>query len=280
MNNYYAIHIGDAPLPQDSADLIAAFLADEGFESFVEDPCGMIAYIKEELYNPKTVNAILADLPIPGEYPVIATLIEGEDWNKEWERNYFKPILIEDRVVIRSSFHNDAPSAEIEILIDPKMAFGTGHHATTSMMVTHLLHSDLQGKSVIDMGTGTGILAILATKLGASRATGIEIDRMAFENTIENGQLNHSDAHFICGDASSLETIEPADIFLANINRNVILADIKAYASKIKPGGALYLSGFYPIDIPMIAEATAPLGLSISGQTTLGDWASLCLIKG
>lgn len=279
MNNYYALRVDLNPCSEDATDLLAAFLADEGFESFVADEGGMTAYIKEEEYVPEKVGAILADFPMDCDASFSATLVEGQDWNSEWEKHYFQPILIGDRVVIRSSFHHDAPKAEIEILIDPRMAFGTGHHATTSMMVTHLLDIDVAGKTVTDMGTGTGILAILARKLGAREVAGIEIDPGAYENAVDNAAINETEVHLLCGDSSLLKDLPKADIFLANINRNVILADIPNYAAAIKPGGLLILSGFYEQDIPLILQEAEPLGFSLDTKVGEGEWRSLRLRK-
>ena len=277
MNNYYALTFTLSPFSEDASDLLAAFLADIGFESFTAEAPSMTAYIKEELFDDSSVNDIISEYPLDYNISFTKELIEGQDWNHEWEKNYFKPIVIKDKVVIHSSFHQNPPLAEYRILIDPKMAFGTGHHATTSMMVSHLLNKDICGRRVIDMGTGTGILAILALMLGAESATGIEIDRMAFENTLENGQLNNSRAEFICGDASALQGVEPADIFLANINRNVILEDLDKYEKSLKPGGKIILSGFYLEDIPILEEAAANSGLSLTETISLNNWASIVL---
>lgn len=279
MNNYYSLSFRLTPCSEDATDLLAAFLADAGAESFEPSQTGLTAYIKEELYSADAINECIADFPFPCQIDYDATLIEGEDWNSEWEKNYFQPILIDDKVVIRSSFHKDAPKAEYEILIDPKMAFGTGHHATTSMMVHRILEADMKDATVIDMGTGTGILAILCTMRGAKVAYGIEIDEMAFENTLENGRLNSSPAQFICGDASALEALPQADLFLANINRNVITADIAAYAAHIRPGGMLFLSGFYEPDVAIIEAAAAPHGLRLAHTMLQGEWCSLAMRK-
>lgn len=279
MNNYYELRIEAEPCSEDITDLLAAFLADEGYESFVADATGTTAYIREELYDSDRLGEILSDFPITCRFTPTATHIEGKDWNHEWEKNYFQPIVISDRCVVRSTFHTEAPEAEIEILIDPKMAFGTGHHATTTMMATHLLDNPPIGKSVIDMGTGTGILAILSKKLGAGRVTGIEIDGFAYENAVENSRLNDTELQLIHGDASSLKECESADVLLANINRNIILEDIGAYAAKLKEGGVMHLSGFYPHDAAMIEERAASEGLTSGRLTTLGEWASLTLYK-
>lgn len=279
--DYIKLRLDCTPCSEDMTDLLAAFLADAGYESFVPDSEGLTAYVQAPLYSEKSVDDIVDDFPISTSIKVSAETVKGENWNEEWEKHYFKPIVIAGECVVHSSFHKDVPEAKYDILIDPKMAFGTGHHATTSQMMRYILDfDDMEGKDVIDMGTGTGILAILCKMRGASQVTGIEIDPGAFENAIENAGLNSQAVDFICDDASALESIAPADIFLANINRNVITSDIGRYASRIKPGGTLLLSGFYSSDIPVIESAAAPFGLSIEKATEEGDhWAALRMRK-
>lgn len=293
MNDYISLRIAASPCNEDITDLLAAFLADEGYESFEPDANGLTAYIRAAEYSPEAVEHILADFPIPFEPQISTSLVEGEDWNSEWEKNYFRPIVIDDECVIHSTFHKDVPSARHEILIDPKMAFGTGHHATTSMMLRHILHTPLEGKSVIDMGTGTGILAILAMMCGASKATAIEIDPAACVNTRENLELNKVCVTLMEGDSGCLANVEPADFFMANINRNVILADLARYADALRQGGEMILSGFYEADIPMIERAAKLYSLSPEERVTMSDpslteedpaihhgpWASLRLRK-
>ena len=284
MNNYYSVRIEADPCTEDITDLAAAFLADAGFESFEPDPTGLTAYIKAEDGAPegagcKAAREALLDFPMDVDFSISETLVEGKDWNEEWEKNYFKPIVIGDRCAIHSSFHTDVPEAEYDIVIDPKMAFGTGHHDTTSQMVAHILHEDMEGRSVIDMGTGTGILAILAAMRGARPVTGIEIDRPAWENAVENTRLNGVDATMIHGDASALEPLEEADYLFANINRNIILGDIDRYAARLRKGGKMLLSGFYEEDIPLIEEAAARHGLKEEARLVSNRWTALRMVK-
>lgn len=294
MNDYYSVRIDFTPCNRDITDLAAAFLADAGFESFESDERGLTAYIKSDSYinkesdgNPagdtgridNIVKDALADFPIPADFSIESTIVEGQDWNEEWEKHYFKPILIGNECVIHSSFHKDVPGARYEILIDPKMAFGTGHHDTTSQMVSHILASDMEGKTVIDMGTGTGILAILAKMRGTADTFGIEIDKPAYDNAVENARLNNVDINLIHGDASALENLEPADYLFANINRNIILNDIAAYASRLKKGGTMLLSGFYEEDVPMIEEAAAKYGFKEASRLVSNRWTALRLLK-
>lgn len=279
MNDYRELRIDISPCTETGTDVMAYLLAEAGFESFVPDATGITAYIRADDYDARRVNDALAQYPFAAALDVSSKLIEGEDWNAEWEKNYFQPIVIGDRLVVHSTFHTDVPAARYDITIDPKMAFGTGHHATTSQVATALLDTDLSGKTVIDMGTGTAILAILAAKLGAASVTGIEIDEAAYVNAVENVALNGVErtVSLIHGDASALADCPKADIFVANINRNVITADLERYVAAMKAGGSLILSGFYEHDIPVIMDVAIPLGLTELRHTVLNDWACLVL---
>lgn len=281
MNDYVEVRLRLSPMPgEDATDLLAALLGDIGFESFVPDDQGLTAYVPSSLWDEKALVASIEDFPFECDIEHEATLIEGQDWNSEWERNYFQPIIVGDKCVVHSSFHKDVPRADYDIVIDPKMAFGTGHHATTSLILEQLISMPLTGKSLIDMGTGTGILAILAAMRGASPVTAIEIDEFAHVNAVENVGLNgHSEINVILGDASALERVDPADVFVANINRNVITADIAGYSSRLKPGGSMLLSGFYVDDIPVVEEAAARAGLEREGFTERDNWTCLRLVK-
>jgi ribosomal protein L11 methyltransferase len=263
MNDYREVRIDFTPCNEDITDVMAALLADIGFESFVPDDTGLTAYVKAADFDLAKVEQAVAEMPFDNVKASVAQqLIEGQDWNSEWEKNYFKPIVVGDKVVIHSTFHTDVPSAQYDIVIDPKMAFGTGHHATTALVIAALLDTDLNGKEMIDMGTGTGILAILASMRGAAHVTAIEIDEFAYQNAIENLRLNNTNGILLInGDASALDNIEPVDVFVANINRNVITGDINRYVKSLKNGGTMILSGFYVEDIPVIMESAAPLGL-------------------
>lgn len=277
MSDYYRVDLHIKPYTADAADLMAAFLADAGFDTFEEREDGLSAYIPAADYEENKLKEIIESFPMEAEISTEKELIKHQDWNEEWEKKYFKPLVLGNgRCVVHSTFHNEYPSAEYEIIIDPKMAFGTGHHSTTTMMVNHLFSIDLKDKRVIDMGTGTGILAIIAKKLGAARVSGIEIDPSAWENAVENASLNKEDVELICGDASALGAMEPADIFLANINRNIILADLENYTKAMKPGSQIILSGFYNTDIPLIEAALKSNGCEIEETTEEGEnWSSI-----
>lgn len=280
MNDYIEVRVFIHPCSEDATDLMAACLADIGYESFVPDNEGLTAYVSAKVFDEQALKDVLADFPMDVNTDQHHVLVPGRDWNSEWERNYFKPIVVGDRVVIHSSFHTDVPEAEHRIVIDPKMAFGTGHHATTSQVIKALLALDLRGKSVLDMGTGTGILAILAAMLGAEKVTGIEIDEAAYVNAVDNVALNnHPEIALINGDASALASTSPVDVFIANINRNIIIGDISHYASALKPGGVMLLSGFYVEDIPLVTAAAQPYGLREVGYSDLERWVCLRLVK-
>ena len=280
MNDYIAVRLNLSPCSQDMTDLAAAFLADAGFESFEPDETGVKAYIRASEEGEKLAREALSDFPFETEISITSEFIKGEDWNAEWEKNYFKPILIDDICVVHSTFHKDIPKAQYDIVIDPKMAFGTGHHDTTSQMMRHILSLHLEGKDVIDIGTGTGILAFLAKMRGASQVTGIEIDRPAFENAIEHASLNNCNVDFIHGDASALDKLEKADVVFANINRNIILEDMDRYSKALKKEGTMLLSGFYESDVPLILEEAARNNLSETGRlVSQSGWTALKLFK-
>lgn len=280
MNDYILLRTDIRPASETAADIMAAMLADVGFESFVPDADGLDAYIKEELYDADAVRAIADSFPMPDTaITTTATRVEGQDWNHEWEKNYFKPIVVADRCVIHSSFHTDYPKCEYDISIDPKMAFGTGHHATTSQIISALLSLDLTGKAVTDMGTGTGILAILSAMRGAAPVSAIEIDPAAEINARENVASNgHPEINVLLGDAARLADVPKADVFIANINRNIITGDLHNYVKAMTPGATMLLSGFYESDIPVIMATATPLGLTEHSHTVKGDgWTCLRL---
>ena len=279
MNDYVEVRLDLDPCDETRTDILAALLGGVGFESFVPDAGGLTAYVKAGLYDRAAVDAVLADFPMETSFNVTDTTVEGRDWNKEWEKNYFKPIVIDNQCVIHSSFHKDIPECRYDIVIDPKMAFGTGHHATTTLILRQLLTMNLEGLKVVDMGTGTGILAILASMRGAKRIDAVEIDEFAFTNAVDNVRLNFAENIYLhLGDASQLGVIGNVNLFIANINRNIITADLPAYVATLAPGATMLLSGFYEEDIPVIMAVAEPLGLHYkSHQVMDGRWTCLVL---
>ena len=277
---YFEFTFNTNPCTETVNDVLAAVLGEIGFESFVEREGGLSAYIQQSLCNEETIKNALADFPLP-DTRITYSYVEAEDknWNEEWEKNFFQPIVIGDRCVIHSTFHTDVPKAEYDIVINPQMAFGTGHHETTSLIIGELLDSELQGKSLLDMGCGTSILAILARMRGAAPCTAIDIDEWCVRNSIENIELNQvTDITVEQGDAAALAGKGPFDIVIANINRNILLNDMKQYIACMHPGSELYMSGFYVDDIPVIREEAERNGLSFVHHKEKNRWAAVRLI--
>ena len=269
------------PYSETASDVLSALTAEIGFESFVECEGGMQAYVQQSLFDEAALKAILSDFPMP-DTQITYTITEPEDknWNEEWEKNFFQPIVIEGRCVIHSTFHKDYPKAEYDIVINPQMAFGTGHHETTSSILGALLEADLKGKSVLDMGCGTSILAILASMRGADRVTAIDIDDWCVNNSRDNIALNHLNNITVeLGDASLLKGREPFDVVIANINRNILLNDMHAYVDCMHSGSEIYMSGFYVEDIDAIRQCGENLGLEFVGYRKKNRWAAVKLIK-
>lgn len=275
MTDYKEVKVSLLPYSEDAADLLAALLADIGYDSFVQEEDKLIAYIPVHQYNKESLQEILDAFPMQVSLTYETELIEGQDWNEEWEKNYFQPIVIEDQCVIHSTFHKNIPEARYDIVIDPKMAFGTGHHSTTSLIIRYILSLPMEGKSVIDMGTGTGILAILCKMRGAANVTGIEIDPDAYANAIDNVTLNHTDINLINGDVSVLKDLEKVDYFFANINRNIVVGDMEAYIKAIAPEGQMILSGFYKEDIPIVRSKATGLGFRLLEVKEDKNWVAL-----
>lgn len=279
MNDYIEVRYDLKPCDEIMTDVLAAVLAERGYESFVPDATGLTAYIKKELFTPDSTQ-VTDSFPFDTEIAVSHQLIEGQDWNSEWEKNYFKPIVIGNECVIHSSFHKDVPQCRLDIVIDPKMAFGTGHHATTAQMAENLMAAKPKGMKVIDMGTGTGILALIAAMEGAAEVIGVEIDPVAHANAVENVALNnHSEIDLRLGDVSCIQAEHNADLLLANINRNIIVGDLGAYAAALKPGGTMLLSGFYTSDIDIIATEAAKHFLTLAATSQRDNWACIRLTK-
>lgn len=279
MNDYTEVRLSLSPCTETMTDILAAMLAEVGYESFVPDSDGLTAYIKKEDFDETSLDVIIENFPMETVVTETHTVVEGQDWNAEWEKNYFKPIVIDDQCVIHSTFHKNIPACRYDIVIDPKMAFGTGHHATTTLILRRLLGLDLTGLKVVDMGTGTGILAILCDMRGAALVDAVEIDGFACDNARENLRFNGaSRVKLHHGDAAVLAGIRDVNLFLANINRNIITADLCAYADTLAPGAQVILSGFYEEDIPVIMKTAEVLGLSYGDHTVLDRWASLRLV--
>lgn len=279
--NYYELKLTLTPDTEENRDILSALLGEIGFESFTESEGGLNAYIPENLWSEEALSDLLETLPLPDtEVKYHIGYVREKNWNEEWEKNFFQPILIDDRLVIHSSFHRDIPKLPYDIVIDPKMAFGTGHHATTSLMASYLLDAEVSGASLLDMGCGTAVLAILARMKGAGPVTAIDIDHWAYENAIENCQLNHTtDIQILLGDASLLGN-DTYDIIFANINRNILLTDMGIYARCMQTGADLYLSGFYQEDMEAILKEAGRWRLEFVSYREKDNWTAMHLRKG
>jgi ribosomal protein L11 methyltransferase len=271
---YLAYHFKVKPL-QPATDILIAELGYAGFESFVENEDGVSAYIQKVDWH----EHILEDVEIlsSNKYIISYTVeeIEQQNWNLEWETN-FHPIVVDDVCTVRAPFH-DIPDTKFDLIIEPKMSFGTGHHETTHMMIQHLLKSDLINKTVLDMGCGTAVLAILAEKLGAKRVDAIDIDNWCYLNSLENAERNNcTKINVFEGDASILGK-QSYDVIIANINRNILLNDMSTYVSCLNPKGLMFLSGFYREDITAITEKAQELGLLLVDTVEKNNWVALKL---
>ena len=254
------------------AEILMAELAEVGFDSFVDTPTGIKAYIPKDSWNEQILQYIylLSNPEFTISYQI--TEIEQVNWNEEWEKN-FSPIVVEDLCTVRANFH-PVPNTRYDIVITPKMSFGTGHHETTYMMLQQLLPLSLEGAKVLDMGCGTGILAIMAALRGAHDITAIDIDPWCVENATENVQQNNCSFITIKEGDVSLIAGEQYNLILANINRNILLSDIPAYAQTLLPQGLLLVSGFYVEDLPAIKEKCQEVGLTYLSHIERNRWVS------
>nr|WP_295440383.1 50S ribosomal protein L11 methyltransferase [uncultured Prevotella sp.] len=265
-------------------DLLADSAAEAGFESFEETQEGLEAYVQKELFDKDALDASIADFPIEGtDISYTIEDAEDKDWNEEWEEQGFDPICVDDQVLIYDAKHPELhPTTSpdhIEIGIEAKLAFGTGNHETTRMIVSTLLNMNLYKMRVLDCGCGTGILGLVASKLGASEVVGYDIDEWSVENAKHNAQLNDVDnLEVYFGNASVINHISGVfDVVLANINRNILLEDMKSFRGVLNEGGYMILSGFYEEDIPVLLEKAKEFGLYESGRRTDNNWACLVL---
>ena len=255
-------------------DLLASVLAGVGFDSFLSEDDGLLAYISPKKYNEYALGVCLNSFPLQGiRFSQTQRLIQDRDWNEEWERNYYQPVAIEKECLIRASFHPEEKGYNYSIVIDPKMAFGTGNHATTYLMLRQLLNLEVQGKEFLDMGCGTAVLAMLAAMKEASRIVAIDVDEWAFNNAVENCRINNLE-HIIVvfGGAEQISRFGAFDFIFANINRNVLLNDICRYAPALKPDGSLFMSGFYRDEIPAIEKECNRHGLYLCSFTEQDNW--------
>ncbi len=256
-------------------DVLSANLGEIGFESFVETDKGLDAYIPSQYLSIESIDEIISNFLLDVSIEYSYSEIEDINWNEEWEKNYFQPIVIDNRCCVHSSFHKPDQEYEYEILIDPKMAFGTGHHQTTSLMMKEVLALDLKNKTLLDHGCGTAVLAILASMKGASDIIATDIDKWAYENALENVKLNNAkNIKVLHGDIFILSE-EKFDVILANINRNVLLNEISKYSQLLNDGGTLIMSGFYDDDIPAIKKKAEAFGFTYKGYSEKDKWIAV-----
>ena len=278
---YFEVEFTVKPTTQDACDLLAAMAGDAGFETFEETETGMKGYVQQALFDQVLLDDTLSDFPMQDvsiSYDVQEA--DDQDWNAEWEAEGFEPIVVGDNDIVVHDGRHLPPTTQppaVTIEIDAKLAFGTGNHETTRLMLTALL--DLKTpQSVLDCGTGTGILAIAALKLGAQRAVGYDIDEWSADNARHNAVINQVDDRFtsLLGDATVLDTLdETFDLVMANINRNILLGDLPRFAEKMHKGSTLLLSGFYEADAALLMEKANELGLSLEKKRTDNEWTCL-----
>ena len=281
--NYYEVQFTyTSPIDTEIInDVLASELGEIGFESFTSNENGLTAYISEKLYDTEAIKDKITSFPLgPVTFAYIEKFIVSKNWNEAWEKNYFQPIRIGNECIIRASFHEAVPDITHTIIIDPKMAFGTGNHETTFLMISEILKLDLEGKEVLDMGCGTAVLAILAAKKGASRIEAVDIDEWAYNNALENIATNHTpNVSIHLGGAEKIAELGRFDFVFANINRNILLNDMASYSGCMKPGSILYMSGFYSEDIPVIAESCTNNGLKLVSFNEKNNWVAVRVEK-
>ncbi len=272
--DYQKITISFSPFQEWLRDILNAQMAEIGFDSFVETEEGFEAFIPDKNFSEENLNKVLNAFSDDFEFEVKSEFIKDQNWNKEWEKNYFEALVIGGECSIRAPFHTEYPRAKYEIVIEPNMAFGTGNHETTATIVESILQKDLSGKTILDMGCGTGILSILASMKGAKRITAIDIDKWSYEGTLENAKLNQiKNIDVYLGDAKLL-TNQNFDLIFANIHKNVLLDDMEAYYKVLNHGGTLIMSGFYSEDIPDIKAKAESLGLKDVGFVEKNNWVA------
>lgn len=272
---YTVIHLIFNTEKEFISDVLAAQLGEIGFDSFVETENGLDAYITTARFDENELKKLLKNFPFDEIITYSIEIPEDKNWNEEWEKHFFQPIVIEDQCVIHSSFHKDYPACRYDIVINPQMAFGTGHHETTGLMIAEILKMDLTDKTVLDMGCGTSVLAILAEKRGAKDIVAIDIDDWCVRNSEENIRLNHSKNIGVLLGGADLLKGKKFDVVIANINRNILLADMESYAACLPAQGELYMSGFYTEDVPILEKKANELGLKLQYFNQKNNWAAV-----
>ena len=275
---YIEVSVRITPFSEENADIVLAEIAALPYESFVTEEPFLKGYIPKELYRPSELKVVLSGLEGLGfSVDFHANLVQGTNWNKDWESR-FEPIVVDGKVTVKASFNKNVRKTRFNIWIDPKMAFGTGYHQTTFLMMQAMLRSEaaIRGRTVLDMGCGTAVLGILAAKMGAEKVYAIDIDAVAAHSAWNNVHWNRvaRKVETYCGDASLLQ-MGKYDVILANINRNILLQDLPTYVRSLRRGGTLLLSGFFTADVPLLRQTAENLHLIYQEQSVREDWACL-----
>ena len=275
--NYYACSFSN-PENEILKDMFMELLGEIGFDSFMDTDEGFDAYCQEPLLNDEELNDIMQMEQFANVKLLKKELIPDQDWNATWEASY-EPVIINELCRIRAPFHKVEGSYKYDLIIEPKMSFGTAHHETTSQIIELMLQSDFTGQNLLDMGSGTGVLAILAKKLGSATTVAIDNDEWAYRNALDNIRLNDENEIIVeLGDASSLNDRQ-FDVILANINRNILLRDMKEYVKCLVDGGKIFFSGFYEEDLVLITKEAERLGLTYSNHMTKNNWTAAVFVK-
>lgn len=280
---YKEVTVTMNPYSEAIADALISEFGTIGFDGFYNTDKGFVAYIPEKDFNANAIETLDFWSIVKESYQLTwsSKEIPDQDWNAVWESN-FTPIVIDDIIMVRAGFHEPISKVKFDIIIDPKMSFGTGHHSTTALVLRTLVQKEreLKGKRVLDMGCGTGILAIMASKLGAREVVGIDIDEWAYNNAMENIKTNHvKDIEIKIGDAALLKNEKSFDIIVANINRNILIEDMKHYVNCMNLGGLIIMSGFYEQDLPKIKEEAANHGLIFDNYMENQEWVAATFYK-
>ncbi len=277
---YYEVEFIIKPYKEDFADVVSALIADIGFETFEPTETGVKAYIQQSLWEKDALDQIVVNFPCP-DVSIEYSLHEApdEDWNQTWEEEGFKPILIDGLICIHDVHHTDTPKVKYDIKIHPKQAFGTGSHQTTRMILRQMAEMELSGKRIVDAGTGTGILSIMAHQMGACDITAYDIDEWSVENTRANCELNGitNNIRILLGDSSVIASMKEVDLLIANINRNILLQDMPVFCNVLRKGGQLLISGFYVHDIPVLEAYATTMHANIKAMQKDEEWAMLLL---
>lgn len=275
--NYVELIVNVEPKEQGS-DVLIAELSEIGFESFVYSDNGFSAFLKEEQYSEKIVETMFLSYSAIFEIKYFPKIIEQQNWNKEWESN-FQPIEVDGKCYIRAPFHEAKKGFIYDVIIEPKMSFGTGHHYTTQLMIQKLMRLNVKNKSLLDMGCGTGVLAILASMMGANPITAIDTDEWSFENSVENLQKNNINNVLVHKGNAEILAGKLFHAILANINKNVLLNDLAVYIQSLEKEGSLVLSGFFETDVPELTKKAVDLGLKLEEKMVSDQWTMLHFIK-